>query len=178
MVFRSSNRATTAKRIGTCCLLSLIFSLNFVPSRRWEFFMPAKRSSTHEQTDIMAASCTTWRSYRTRSGTGAAQTRASSTQSDCTGRPRTSRRCLSGGGGTPRYGEAVLNMRLKSRPASDLKRRLDANIKSSNPFLSLSLAPKYQTISNFEGVVRIGVGQYSAGQAQSRHGGGRCSKTT
>ena len=85
---------------------------------------------------------------------------------------------MEGGGGTPRYVEAVMKIRLKSRPASDLKRRLDANIKSSSPFLSLSQAPEYQTISNFEGVVPIGVEQYGAGQAQSRHGGGRCSKTT
>ena len=55
-----------------------------------------------------------------------------------------------------------MKMRLKSRPASDLKRRLDANIKSSSPFLSLYRAPEYQTISNFEGVVRIGVEQYGA----------------
>ena len=54
-------------------------------------------------------------------------------------------------------------MRLKSRQASDLKRRLDANIKSSSPFLCLYRAPEYQTISNFEGVVRIGVEQYGAG---------------
>ena len=71
-----------------------------------------------------------------------------------------------------------MKMRLKSRPAIDRKRRLGANIKISSPFLSLSQAPEYRAISNFEGVVRIGVAQYRACQAQSRHGGDRCSKTT